>query len=235
MDMRARDIMSRPVIAVGPEASVPEVAALLLRERISAVPVLDDGVLVGVVGEACLVHRHEIGTERNASARPWWVRLFAGEQWPAAYVESHAMKVKDIMRRDVISIDADMPLAEVAALFESRGIRRAPVVDGGKVVGVVSLADFVRAFAAAACAAHAQGATSDESIRAALLRELESQPWWRPLSASVVVKDGVVHVSGLLESEQELQATRVAAENVPGVRRVEDHRAIAVVPSWGAW
>lgn len=234
--MRARDIMSTPVIAVGPEASVPEVAALLLRERVSAVPVLEGGVLVGVVGEACLVHRHEIGTERGASERPWWVRLFAGEQWPAAYVESHAMKVKDVMRRDVVSIHGDMPLAEVAALFESRSLRRAPVVDGGRVVGVVSLADFVRAFAAAtACDAHEQGASSDEAIRAALLRELESQPWWRPLSASVVVKDGVVHVSGLLESEEELHATRVAAENVPGVRRVEDHRSIAIVPSWGAW
>ncbi len=226
--MQVKEIMTRPVISAGSDTSVLDVAALLVEHRISAIPVIDGGTVVGIVSEADLLHRYEIGTERDPAARPWWQRLFAGEDAPWNYVESHAMKVRDIMTTPVVSVADDMPVAELAALFESRGIKRAPVLNAGAVVGIVSRFDFVRALAARAKVGHPAHSASDESIRTALLAELESQRWWRARRSDVRVVNGVVHISGLLESPEEKVAARVAAENIPGVRGVEDNRSVAV-------
>ena len=174
------------------------------------------------------MHRYGIGTERDPATRPWWQRLFASEDAPWNYVESHAMKVRDIMTTPVVSVAADMPVAELAALFESRGIKRAPVLNAGAVVGIVSRFDFVRALAARAKVRHPEHSGSDESIRTALLAELESQRWWRARRSDVSVVNGVVHISGLLDSPGEKVAARVAAENIPGVRGVEDSRSVSV-------
>ena len=233
--MQVKEIMTKTIVSVAPGASVPEVAALLLRERISAVPVLEDGTLVGVISEADLMHRHEIGTERDPAARPWWVRLFAGEQSPASYVESHAVKVRDIMTTAVVSVSEDMPVAEVASVFESRNIRRVPVVSAGKVIGMVSRADLVRALATYARSPDPKRQASDAAIHSALLAELESQPWWHPIQSHLSVNDGIVHFYGLMESADEGDASRVAAENVPGVQGIEDHRVNAAGSQWAYW
>jgi predicted transcriptional regulator len=82
--MKAKDIMTTPVVTVSPVATVQEIAALLLERRISAVPVVEDGRLVGLVSEGDLLHRHEIGTERDQSERSWWRGLIGGEPGEAA-------------------------------------------------------------------------------------------------------------------------------------------------------
>jgi CBS domain-containing protein len=231
--MKVRDIMTRTVISAAPDTSVMDVAALLVEHRISAVPVISEGAVVGIVSEADLLHRYEIGTERDPAARPWWKRLFGGEDAPMSYVESHAMKTRDIMTPRVVSVAQDMPVGDLAALFESQRIRRAPVVQDGAVVGIVSRADFVRALLARSRSSrHEERAETDESIRRALLAELEAQPWWHPGRSDVSVVGGVVHIHGQLESAEEKTAARVAAENIPGVRGVEDGRS-ASVPSGG--
>ena len=74
--MKVREIMTRSVVSVTPDTPVSELAELLIARRISAVPVLEGGALVGIVSEADLLHRYEIGTERRPAARPWWQRLF---------------------------------------------------------------------------------------------------------------------------------------------------------------
>lgn len=91
--MRARDIMTRDVISVGPETTVLELAALMLDNRVSAVPVLSAGSVAGIVSEADLLHRYEPGTQRNAETQPWWRRLFDADDAPSSYVEAHAMRV----------------------------------------------------------------------------------------------------------------------------------------------
>ena len=186
------------------------------------------GTLVGIVSEADLLHRYEIGTDRVASARPWWRRLFSADEAPWNYVESHAMKVRDIMTTPVVSVTEDTSVADLAELFESRHIRRVPVLKHGAVVGVVSRADLVRALVAQAKTRHEERLTSDEAIRTALLAELESQSWWQPFRCDVSVVDGIVHISGLLDSVQEKDAARVAAENIPGVRGVADSRSVPI-------
>jgi CBS domain-containing protein len=230
--MQVSDIMTRTVISAAPDSSVMDLAALLVDNRISAVLVINCGTLVGIVSEADLLHRYEIGTDRDPSARPWWRRLFTSDEAPWNYVESHAMKVRDIMTTPVVSITEDTSVADLAELFESVHIRRVPVLKHGAVVGVVSRADVVRALVAQAKTRHKERLTSDEAIRTALLAELDSQSWWQPDRCDVSVVDGIVHLSGLLDSVQEKDATRVAAENIPGVRGVEDSRSV-LIPAGG--
>jgi CBS domain-containing protein len=229
--MKAKDIMTAPVVTVAPVATVRDIAALLLERRISAVPVVEDGWLVGVVSEGDLLHRHEIGTER--SERAWWLGLIGGMPGLAArYVKSHAAHARDIMSRDVITVGEDTPIAEIATVLEAHRIRRVPVLRDGRLVGIVSRADLVQALANRPRPARPSSAIRDDSIRRELLAELERQPWWRSSASSVAVIDGVVHYWGLLDYGDQPAAAHVAAENVPGVRKVEDHRMrIADLPS----
>jgi len=230
--MQVRDIMTRNVIRAAPDASVLDVAALLVHHHISAVPVVDGDSLVGMVSEADLLHRDELGTQRDPATLPWWRRILAGDDAAEAYVQAHATKVRDLMSTPVISVTESTKLGDLAELLESNGIRRAPVLRAGRMVGIVSRGDFVRALLAQARVKHGEHARSDASIQRALLAELESQGWWRPRRCDVTVSDGVVHIAGPLESEQDRVATRVAAENIPGVRSVEDTRVLSI-PSGG--
>jgi CBS domain-containing protein len=222
--MQAKDIMSTPVISVGPDTLVPEIAALLAEHRISGVPVLAQERLVGVVNEVDLLHRHEIGTEQIPVAEPWWVRLFRADRAPSHYVKSHAIRARDIMTRAVVSVVEHAGLAEIASLFDSRTIRRVCVVRGGKVIGILTRADLVRTVAASAQRQRDEQPTTDAAIRSELLAELTHQRWWRPEWSNVTVDDGVVQFHGVVDTEDEKVAARLAAENIAGVRKVEDRR-----------
>jgi CBS domain-containing protein len=223
--MKASDIMTSPVVTIGPDSEVREIAALLLEHRISGVPVLEGRRLVGFVSEGDLLHREEIGTDRPARAESWWLRLLGSEATPADYVKSHARRARDIMTRGAISVGPDTPLGKIAALLEKRRIKRVMVVTGdGELVGIVSRANLVQALAAMQPAADQLTPPIDSAIQGRLVAELERQPWWRRVSSNVIVSEGVVHLWGFVGSEDERTAARVAAENVPGVRSVEDHR-----------
>jgi CBS domain-containing protein len=220
--MRAKDVMTRAVVTVAPSASVRELAELLCEHRISGVPVVSDHKVVGMVTEGDLLRRQEIGTERLE--RSWWTRVFATHRGSADYVRSHARRAADIMSQPVITTAEDTPVAEIVSLFEAHRIRRVPVTRNGKLVGLVSRADLVHALASKARRSTAQVAADDKAIRERLLDELEHQPWWQRYSSMLTVSAGVVHYWGVLDSEDEKRAARVAAENIPGVHEVVDHR-----------
>ena len=227
--MFAKDIMTKPVISVGPEAPVAEVAALLAEHRISGVPVLEDGRLVGVVNEMDLVHRQEIGTEQVSAAPgpapgPWWTHIFRADKGPSWYVKSHATWAKDIMTRDLVSVAEGTALSQVAAQFDSLRIRRVVVVRDQEVIGIISRANLVQALAASTPGPHRERETTDDAIRSELVAELSRQSWWHPEWSGVTVIDGVVQFRGVIDTQDEKRAARVAAENVPGVRGVEDFR-----------
>jgi CBS domain-containing protein len=224
--MKATDIMTSPVITVGPRTPVSKVAALLAKHRISAVPVVDHGALVGLVSEADLLHRHEIGTERPAAASTGWRRFFTAPRSAAEYTKSHAGRAGDVMTSNVVCIGADTTVEEIVALLEERNVKRLPVLRAGEVVGIVSRADIVRALAKAQGKKTARPG-NDEAIRRRLIAELGRQPWWRSPFSNILVDDGVVHYWGIIDprdERDERDAARVAAENVPGVRAVKDHR-----------
>lgn len=220
--MNAKDIMTAPVLTIGPRTLIAEVAALLNERQISGVPVVADGEVVGMVSEGDLLRRHELGTDRTPLA--WWRRLLDRERIPGAYVRSHARYAADVMSRPVISVSPETPLDGIVSLFEKHGIRRVPVVRDGRLLGIVSRADVVKALATRIRRKAGQAAANDDAIRARLLSELAREPWWERNASNVIVANGVVHYWGLIESEDEKAAARVAAENVPGVRRVVDHR-----------
>jgi CBS domain-containing protein len=197
----------------------------LLERRISGVPVVADGAVVGMVNEGDLLHRHEIGTDGDMPGRTWLARLIERDPLPVDYVKSHARKAKDIMSHHFVSVTEDTPVRKLASIFAARNVRRVPVLRNKQSIGIVTCADLIRALAQDARAPRTQ---SDEAIRVQLLQELERQRWWRPEWSAMDVHDGVVHYRGLIRSDDERRAARVAAENVPGVRSVEDDRMTGV-------
>jgi CBS-domain-containing membrane protein len=220
--MRAMDVMTKTVITVDENVSVPTVAKLLAEHGISAVPVVDkENRVIGMVSEGDLLHRTETGTEQR---RSWWLDMMAStNQLAGDYIKSHSANAKDVMTRDVISVTDTTSLADVAILLEANRIKRVPVVRDGKLVGIVSRANLVRALAMSTSEPSSSAEVDDRTIRDELLAELKSQKWAEISPANVTVKDGVVHLWSSYLSEQEKRGLVVAAENIPGVRRVEEH------------
>lgn len=221
--MKAKDVMTPHVVSVGPDNTVVEVANTLLTHGISAAPVVDGDKMVGIVSEGDLIRRAEIGTgERH---RSWWLRLFVDSATLATeYVKSHAMRVRDIMTKNVITVTEDAPLSDVAAVLEKNRIKRVPVLRDGRLVGIVSRANLIRGLAAAKATPLQPAAPDDSEIRAKILEALRSQPWSSIGAADVTVTSGLVEFWGIYGSNEEREAARVVAENIPGVRKVEDHR-----------
>jgi CBS domain-containing protein len=125
------------------------------------------------------------------------------------------------MTVQVITVTDTTPLADAAMLLERHGVKRVPVLTSGKLVGIVTRSNLIQALAAIDVRKPMN--VDDSTIRELLTAELTAQPWARLMTKSVVVADGIVHLFGLVRSEAERLALRVAAENVPGVKAVEDH------------
>ena len=223
--MKASDVMVTKVITVGPEACVQDVAQILLSARISAVPVVgQNGGLLGIVSEGDLLRRVEAGTGRR---RPWWLAVFLGKEVLAEeFVKEHSRKVTDVMTRDVITAAPDTPVSTIANLLEKNAIKRVPIVQGGKVVGIVSRANLLQALASVSKQIEVATPADDARIRENVLTQLDAEPWSRPSLINVIVQDGTVELWGIVDSPSEKKAVRVAAEVTPGVRAVNDNLVI---------
>lgn len=234
--MRAMDVMTTDVISVDPDTTVQALATLLAERGISGAPVVDSsGRLIGIISEGDLLHRAEIGTARHhrERRRSWWLDHFASDL-AREYVKSHGRTVKDIMTRDVVTVTEDTDLGEVAALLEAKRIKRVPVMHAGKIVGIISRANLVRALGSTKGAPPREGEGDDRTIRARLLAELGREEWAKIWPEDIIVRDGVVHFwLSSDEPEEKKQALRVAAENIPGVRGVEEH--VLTVPPFPAF
>jgi CBS domain-containing protein len=228
--MKAADVMVRNVITVSPEATVADVANLLVANRISAVPVVDsEGRPIGMVSEGDLLRRAEAGTEVRRSH--WLEWLVPSQTLAAEFVKSHSRHVTDIMSRPVISVPPDMPLDQVARTLEKNGIKRVPVVQDGKIVGILSRANLVQALATVYNKATAP-TIDDSKLRDQVMAQLEAQPWTHPSMLNVTVHDGVVDLWGIVDSVAEKKAIRVAAEVTPGVKAVNDHLLVRPAESY---
>jgi CBS domain-containing protein len=222
--MKAADVMVSTVISVRPNARVEEVAGTLLANRISAVPVInEEGELLGIVSEGDLMRRAEAGTERR---RSWWLEQLTGKQVLAAeYVRSHSHKVTDVMTCSVITATPDTPLGEIATLLEKNRIKRVPIVQNGKVVGIVSRANLLQALASTPAKDAAAPRADDSEIRDKVLSRLNAE-LWRPLLLNVTVHDGNVDLWGFVGSDDEKKAARIAVEGIAGVKSINDHLSI---------
>jgi len=227
--MNAADVMVSKVITVRADTSVAAIAETLLANRISAVPVVDDsGALVGIVSEGDLIHRVEAGTERH---RSWWLEFLTGRETLAReFVKSHARKAADMMTRPVITVKPDTPLGDLASLLEKHRIKRVPVVQDGKLVGIVSRANLVQALVTLGSKTKPDAMANDSILHDNLLSQLRSQAWWTN-NVSVIVKDGTVELWGFVDSVAARDAIRVAAEITPGVRQVSNKLVVEPQPS----
>jgi CBS domain-containing protein len=219
--MLARDIMKSPVVSVLPGATVMEAIALMLEGKLSGLPVVTaDQKLVGIVSEGDFLRRFELGTEGQ---RPRWIEFLRGPGRAAEeFVRTHGRKVEEVMSVEVVTADASAALSEVVALMERHRVKRVPIVEAGKIVGIITRADLLRALAERPAALQV-GSTDDASIRQAILSACEQQAWAPRALIAIDVKDGIVALSGTIFDERERQGLKVIIENVPGVRGVRDH------------
>ena len=141
--MKAHDVMTWGAITIEPEALIIRAVRLMLQNKISGLPVVDaNGRLVGMVTEGDFLRRNEISTERR---RPRWLEFLLGPgKLAAEYVQASGCKVREIMTPEPKTITPETPLDEVVRLMERHRIKRLPVVQDGKLVGIVSRADLVR-------------------------------------------------------------------------------------------
>lgn len=226
--MRASDVMTATVITVEPDMLVQDLATLLSERGISGVPVVDSaGTMLGIVSEGDLLHRAELGTDRPTERRQsWWLRHFAATD-ARDYAKSHGRRVKDIMTRQVTTVSEETSLTDIATLLEKQRIKRVPVMRDGKVVGIITRSNLVRALAAAKSTAPVMTdhENDDRAIRMRLLNDLQGQRWAaRVWPQDILVSHGVVTLwFASDEPEDNRRAIRVAAENVPGVLSIQEY------------
>lgn len=228
--MKAVDVMTRDVISVSPDDLVQDVARTLLKHRISGVPVLDEvGRLVGIVSEGDLMRRTETDTDAQ---RSWWLRAFVGPETLANdYVRAHGRKVSDIMTTRVLVAAPDTSLRDMAALMERNRIKRLPIVEAGRLVGIVSRANLMQAFASLVVVPPVVEAGDDKVIRERVLDRLRAEHWSSPNSINIIVQDGVAELWGAVDSEAKHKAVRITAETTPGVSSVKDNLVVMMIPT----
>ena len=218
--MNAADVMTPDVITVRPDTPLDQVVSVMLEHRISGVPVTDKDSLVGIISEGDLMRRVELGTQPR---RSHLLEAFSSTTSLAAeYARTHGRKAAEVMTTDVITVEENAPVAMIAEVMETHRIKRVPVLQDGKLVGIVSRANLLRALAAK-LKALPEPLPNDRRIRMTVFNVLQAHKWGSRVSQlDVTVEDGAVTLWGIVSSEEQRMAVRVAAENVPGVTRVVD-------------
>jgi CBS domain-containing protein len=218
--MRAHQIMTKDVMTVTPHTSIEEAARIMLRTHVSGLPVLDDaGKLVGIVSESDFLRRSEIGTGRK---RPAWLQFLIGPGRAATdFVRERGRKVEDVMTENPITVGEETALEELVRLMEKNGIKRLPVMSGNTLKGIVTRSNLLQAVASMAHEIPDPTA-DDDHIRERITRAVNATDW-RPISFEVTVRNGVVHLHGIITTDKARQATIVAAQNAAGVKAVHDH------------
>jgi CBS domain-containing protein len=220
--MQAKDVMTRNVLVVNSDDTILRAIRLMLQNKISGLPVVDEaGQLFGMVTEGDFLRRAEIGTTRK---RARWLEFFTGAPTLAEeYVHSTGRKVREVMTTEVHAVPESMPIQRVVEDMEKYRVKRVPVLNNGKLVGIITRANILRAVAHAGLAdAKAPADSDDMQIRQQLMDHLEKQPWAPIGTVTADVRNGSVTFTGVIFDDRYRDALRVAAENTPGVKSVVD-------------
>lgn len=145
--MKVREVMTRDVMTVSPETTIKEVAILLAKHHISGVPVLENGAIVGIITEGDLLPRRKRVPFTDEELPALFGKYTVGEELKALFQQAWSRKIQEIMTpgHDVLTADADEALEEAAARMASEEVKRLPVVEDGKLVGILSRLDILRA------------------------------------------------------------------------------------------
>lgn len=221
MNMQVRDVMTRNVISVSADQSVLEAAQLMLKNRISGLPVTDaTGEPIGIVTEGDFLRRGELGTQRQ---RPKWLEFLMGPGRIAAeYVHTAGRRINEVMTPEPLTVTEDDSLETVVELMERHHVKRLPVLRDGRLVGIVSRANLVNALLELTRYRRPSAAMADDkTVRNRIVAALAATRW--APNIDVAVQDGVAELSGIITDERERKGLIVAVENVAGVKQVHDH------------
>lgn len=224
--MKAHEIMTRDVITVGPSAAVGEIAALLTRHRFSGVPVVTkDRKVVGIVSQSDLLFRAGSGNERK---RKWWLTLFTDPDSIAReYIKAHGQKAHDVMSRFVVTVAEEAELGDVASILSAHGVKRVPVLHDGKLAGIITRTDIVRALVKLEASKPAPR-PDNAALQKAVLDKMRAQAWLDSAYISVEAANGVVQLTGFIGSDDQRRALRVLAEEVCGAGNVKDEMTVGL-------
>lgn len=219
--MRAKDVMTENVISVSEASPIHEVVGLLLKYRISAVPVVDgERKVVGIISEGDLLRPE--AASRTTMRRPWWLEAVSAGQ-TVSYEKAHGRTAGMVMTRNVVAVDENTPLNEIARLLEHHHIKRVPVLSNGGLVGIVSRANLLHGLANTIIDHHEPGAAQDRQLRNELMKILLSKPELDGVLVNVTVTDGNVRLWGVVENADEAAMAESAAKLLPGVKAVENN------------
>jgi len=205
---------------VGTAASIIDAANIMLEKHLSGLPVVDEtGKLAGIVSQGDFIRRAEIGTQRK---RGRWLKFLLGPGKVASdFVHERGRKVGEIMTLDPCTATEDATLEDIVQLMERNNVKRLPVMRGDQLVGIVTRSNLLQAVAELAREVPDPTA-DDDHIRNHIITSIEKADWG-PFGLGVIVRNGNVHLSGIITNERSRQAAIVAAENVSGVKKVHDH------------
>ncbi len=200
------DVMSREVATVGPDVGYKEIADLLVRRAISAVPVVDaDGRVVGVISEADLLPKLEY-TDR-APRHP-----LAARRLRTAERKASADTAGQLMSQPAVTVEMSAPVSRAARLMDAARVKRLPVVDeAGRLVGIVSRRDLVRLYT-----------RSDGQIRDAVVTEVLPALWIDSSHLDIRVRAGVVSLTGQVDRRSTASMAVGFVRALPGVVDVVD-------------
>lgn len=224
--MRARDIMTTSVVTTRPNTSIREIAALLSRRQFSGLPVVDaDGRLLGIVSEGDLIRHSAIGADPKGK---WWLDGLADPDAIArTYSKAHSQTAGDVMARHVATISDEADLEAVATTLDTQGIKRIPVIRDGRLVGIITRSDLVRALA------HANpdgvGPRRDSAtVKKKILGKMTEQSWLDASYVNVQVREGCVELGGFIASEDQRNALHALVREACPSRKIDDKLKIGL-------
>lgn len=231
--MLVRDAMSKPAITVQSSAPLSDVISLMVSNKLSGVPVTEaSGRLSGVLSEGDLLRRSELGT--GTENGNWWTQLFTSHSSAEIYRRANGRKVSDVMTANAVTIESTDTLADATRLMAKFKVKRLPVMEDRVLVGMLSRADFVKALRPYLALPYEESAISDGEIKKRILAEIRHQKWSMNCGFTVAADAGKITLTGMVPSDDQREAIRVAAENVNGVMSVDDQiEVIQPVPIHG--
>ncbi len=218
--VRVGEVMTRDVVSVTPDTPLKDVAAALVERGVSGLPVCDaDGAVVGVLSEADLLVKQGGPPERSGGLFAWLVDTASAPD--LAKLRAHT--AGEAMTAPAITVDAGDPVSEAARTMVSLGVNRLPVVEDGRLVGIVTRADLVRLFT-----------RSDEEIARDIRQDVVKRLWIAPERIEVEVEQGEVVLRGEAETEVEAELLVKRIPLVAGVVGVRSELSWAVDRSGNA-
>ena len=204
--MDVRNLMTTDVLTIGPDAPLKEAARRMIEAGISGLPVTDDGNLVGIITEADFVKTE---ADRRKKQRAGLLRFFTDSGGPADTERT----VGDVMTPDVLTLSPDTDHAEAARMMQSEGVKRLPVVDNGKLVGLVSRTDMLKAFA-----------RPDADIINEIVDHVLGDVLWIPATrVDVACENGNVVLTGHLDTRSDADLLEALTRRLDGVVSVSVH------------